>query len=105
MESRKNFFLDTFPPPDYLNMPVLCVDVSEKSLKFIELERKKGESFDSSFWRLFFGRGDHRKRGDKTKDKLIGILKTIKKRQKQHWLARLFLKKKPFERGEFSANE
>ena len=24
-------------------MPVLCVDISDKSLKFIELERKKGK--------------------------------------------------------------
>jgi len=82
MESRKNFFLDTFPPPDYLNMPVLCVDVSEKSLKFIELERKKGKVLIRHFGVYSLEEGIIERGEIKQKDKLIGILKTIKKKTK-----------------------
>lgn len=38
---RKNFF-DFFPPPDYLSMPAVCIDLSDRSLKYIEFLRKNG---------------------------------------------------------------
>lgn len=82
MESRKKFFLDTFPPPDYLNMPVLCVDVSDRSLKFIELERKKGKILIRRFGKYSLDEGIIEKGEIKQKDKLIGFLKTIKKKIK-----------------------
>lgn len=82
MESRKNFFLDTFPPPDYLNMPVLCVDISDRSLKFIELERKKGKILIRRFGKYSLDEGIIEKGEIKQKDKLVGFLKTIKKKIK-----------------------
>lgn len=82
MDSRKKFFLDTFPPPDYLNMPVLCVDISDKSLKFIELERKKGKILIRRFGKYALDDGIIEKGEIKQKDKLIVFLKTIKKKIK-----------------------
>lgn len=82
MESRKKFFLDTFPPPDYLNMPVLCVDLSDRSLKFIEMERKKGKILIRRFGKYVLDDGIIEKGEIKQKDKLIGFLKTIKKKIK-----------------------
>ncbi|HDO23754.1 MAG TPA: type IV pilus assembly protein PilM [bacterium] len=38
----RDFFLDYFPPPKYLAMPAVGFDVSDRSLKYVEIERKQG---------------------------------------------------------------
>ena len=82
MESRKKFFLDTFPPPDYLNMPVLCVDISDRSLKFIEIERKKGKVLIRRFGKYILEDGIMERGEIKQRDKMIDFLKMIKKKIK-----------------------
>lgn len=82
MENRKKFFLDIFPPPDYLNMPVFCVDISDKSLKFIELKRKNGKVLIHRFGTYFLEDGIVEKGEIKQKEKLSSLLKTIKKKIK-----------------------
>ena len=49
VKNGKKLFLDILPPPDYLRMPALCLDLSDKSLKYMELRRKNGALFVRQF--------------------------------------------------------
>ena len=44
-----NFFLDHFPPPDYLRMPAVGLDISDRSIKYVELYRDAGEIYVKRF--------------------------------------------------------
>ena len=79
MKNEKNFFIDILPPPDYLRMPVLCLDLSDKSLKYMELKRKNGMISIHRFG-LYALESEMIEGGEiKQKDKLISFLKSIRK--------------------------
>ena len=79
MKNEKNFFIDILPPPDYLRMPVLCLDLSDKSLKYMELKRKNGMISVNRFG-LYALESEMIEGGEiKQKDKLISFLKSIRK--------------------------
>ena len=79
MKNEKNFFIDILPPPDYLRMPVLCLDLSDKSLKYMELKRKNGMISINRFG-LYALESEMIEGGEiKQKDKLISFLKSIRK--------------------------
>src|SRR3989338_8063181 len=40
---RKKMFLDFFPPPKFLDLPSVGIDLSDQSIKFVELEQKGQE--------------------------------------------------------------
>ena len=78
----KNFFLDILPPPDYLRMPALCLDFSDKSLKYIEFQRKKRVISVRRFGIYALQEGIIEGGEIKQKEKLISFLKLIKKNLK-----------------------
>jgi len=79
VKNEKNFFIDILPPPDYLRMPVLCLDLSDKSLKYMELKRKNGMISINRFG-LYALESEMIEGGEiKQKDKLISFLKSIRK--------------------------
>ena len=82
MKNKKNFFLDIFPPPDYLRMPVLCLDLSDKSLKYIELQRKNGAVSVRRFGSYALEEGIIEKGEIKKKERLISFLKPIREKLK-----------------------
>ena len=82
VKNRKKLFLDILPPPDYLRMPVLCLDLSDKSLKYVELQRKKGVISVHRFGIYALEDGIIEKGEIKQKDKLINFLKPIKEKLK-----------------------
>ena len=82
MKNRKKLFLDTLPPPDYLRMPILCFDLSDKSLKYIELRRKNRVISVGQFGVYSLDEGIIEGGEIKQKDKLIIFLKQIKEKLK-----------------------
>lgn len=40
---RKNHFFDFFPPPAFLSMPAVGLDISDRSVRFVEILRKRGQ--------------------------------------------------------------
>src|SRR3989344_1276583 len=46
---NQNTFLDRFPIPRYLKIPALGLDISDRSLKYVELEKKNGAMSVSRF--------------------------------------------------------
>lgn len=82
MKNRKKLFLDILPPPDYLRMPILCLDLSDKSLKYMEL-RRKNESISIHRFGVYTLEDGIIEGGEiKQKDKLISFLKPIKEKLK-----------------------
>lgn len=78
MKTKRKFFLDYFPPPDYLAMPAICLDISDRSMKYIEIERKNGSLRVGRFGLYSIPEGLIHKGEIKQKDELISFLKTIK---------------------------
>ena len=74
-EKQKKFFLDIFPPPDYLTAPVLCLDLSDKSLKYMEMRSKNGVISVRRFGLYVVEEGPIEKGGNKKKEKLISFFK------------------------------
>lgn len=82
MENKKNFFLDVLPPPDYLKMPTVCFDLSDKSIKYMELKRKNGRISVGRFGLCALEEGIIEKGEIKQKNRLISFLKPIKEKLK-----------------------
>ena len=82
MKNGKKLFFDILPPPDYLRMPVLCLDLSDKSLKYMELKRKNGIISVKRFGLYALESGMIEGGEIKQKDKLISFLKSIKEELK-----------------------
>lgn len=82
MKNGKKFFLDILPPPDYLRMPVLCLDLSDKSLKYMELRRKKRAISIGRFGIRALEEGIIEGGEIKQKEKLISFLKPIREELK-----------------------
>ena len=78
MKNGKKLFFDVLPPPDYLKMPVLCFDLSDKSIKYIELCRKNRVISVGQFGIYALDDGIIEGGEIKQKDKLIFFLKQIK---------------------------
>jgi type IV pilus assembly protein PilM len=74
----KKFLLDFFPPPDYLLMPAVGVDVSDRSLKYIEISKRNKIFFVSRFKARSLVPGIVELGEIKQKEKLIVFLKSIK---------------------------
>ena len=70
---------DFFPPPNYLLMPAVGVDISDRSLKYMEISKRNGKFFVSRFETRIIPSGIIESGEIKQKDKLIGFLKSIKK--------------------------
>lgn len=96
MKNRKKLFLDILPPPDYLRMPVLCLDLSDKSIKYMELKRKNGLISISRFGIYALGEGIIEKGEIKQKEKLISFLKQIKEKLKTELAAASLPEEKVF---------
>lgn len=69
---------DFFPPPNYLLMPAVGLDISDRSIKFIELERKNGGFSVSKFGSRNLPQGIIESGVIKQKEKFIDFLKSIK---------------------------
>lgn len=92
----KNFFLDILPPPDYLRAPVLCLDLSDKSLKYMEFQRKKGTISVRRFGIYALQEGIIEKGEIKQKEKLINFLKLIRKNLKTEFIVASLPEEKVF---------
>ena len=86
MENRKKLFFDILPPPDYLRMPVLCLDLSDQSLKYMELKRKNGMLSVNRFGLYSLESGMIEGGEIKQKDKLISFLKSIREELKTEFI-------------------
>ncbi len=96
MKNKKNLFLDVLPPPDYLRMPALCFDLSDKSLKYIEFQRKKGAVSVRRFG-FYALEDDLIEKGEiKQKEKLISFLRPIRKNLKTEFIAASLPEEKVF---------
>ena len=82
MKNRKKLFFDVLPPPDYLKMSVFCLDLSDKSIKYIELRRKNRVISVGQFGIYALDDGIIEGGEIKQKDKLIFFLKQIKEKLK-----------------------
>lgn len=47
--TQKNILVQFFPPPAFLTMPAVGIDISDKTIKFLELGRKQGAYTLTSF--------------------------------------------------------
>lgn len=96
MKNRKKLFLDVLPPPDYLRMPVLCLDLSDKSLKYMEFKRKNGVISANRFGIFALENGIIEGGEIKQKEKLISFLKQIKEKLKIELVAASLPEEKVF---------
>ncbi len=99
MKNRKKLFFDILPPPDYLRMPVLCFDLSDKSLKYIELRRKNGFVSIGQFGIYALQSGIVEKGEIKQKEKLISFLRSVKEKLKTEFIAASLPEEKVFLSG------
>ncbi|NOY35478.1 MAG: type IV pilus assembly protein PilM [bacterium] len=76
---KRSFFLDYFPPPKYLAMPALGFDVSDRSVKYVELQRKRGAYTVSKYGTKVIPQGIIESGEIKQKEKLIDFLSSLKK--------------------------
>ncbi len=74
-----NFFTKFFPPPTYLLMPALGLDISDRSIKYVGLGKKKEKIFIQRFGGHLIPRGLIEGGEIKDKKKLIGLLKDLQK--------------------------
>lgn len=67
-------------------MPAICFDVSDRSIKYLELKRKKGSLYVSRFGLFSIPDGIIEKGEIKQKEKLANLLKNIKKELKSDYV-------------------
>lgn len=90
MNTERGFFLDFLPPPNYLTMPALCLDISDRSMKYMEFHRKHGLILARRYGLYTIPEGVIEKGEIKQKDKLIDFLKPIQKKlRSKHVIASL----------------
>lgn len=80
MSATKRFFLDSFPPPNYLAMPALCFDLSDRSMKYLEFCAKHGSVLVKRSGLYKIPEGIIEKGEIKQKNKLVDFLKTVKEK-------------------------
>lgn len=76
---KKDFFTKFFPPPAYLLMPALGLDISDRSIKYVELGKKKEKIFIRRFGGHLIPPGLIGDGEIKDREKLIGLLKDLQK--------------------------
>lgn len=74
-----NFFLDYFPPPKYLAMPALGFDISDRSLKYVELRRKHGSYEVAKYGTRIIPKGIIESGEIKQKKDLVDFLSAVRK--------------------------
>lgn len=90
MKAKRSFFLDLFPPPAYLKMPAICLDVSDRSLKYLEFFKKGGRVAVRRFGLKPIPAGIIQKGEIKKEDEFVDFLKRIKQELKpNHIIASL----------------
>lgn len=75
---KKSFFLDYFPPPEYLAMPALGLDISDRSIKYAQLRRKNGVFRVVKFGTRLIPEGIIESGEIKRKDELSGFLSSLR---------------------------
>lgn len=86
MKARKKLFLDFLPPPNYLMMPALCFDLSDRSMKYMEFHRKHSLISARRYGLYTIPEGIIEKGEIKQKDKLIDFLKPIQKKLRSKYI-------------------
>jgi type IV pilus assembly protein PilM len=75
---KKSFFTDLIPPPSYLLMPAFGLDISDRSLKYVELSGKKGRFSVSRFGGHLIPAGIIESGEVKDINSLVEVLKSLK---------------------------
>lgn len=76
---KENFFDKLFPLPNFLEVPAVGVDISDGSIKFLELIKTKGSLRVGHFGEKFLQDGLVSKGEIKDRQGLVSVLKEIKK--------------------------
>ncbi len=79
---KKSFFLDYFPPPDYLAMPAVAFDISDRSLKYAQIRRKKGLLRLTRFGREVIPEGLIESGEIKKEGKLVDFLRSLREKMR-----------------------
>lgn len=79
---KRDFFLNVFPPPKYLQMPAIGFDISDRSIKYVEICKKQGTIFVRRFGEYLIPESIIESGEIKQKEKLTDFLKTIQKELK-----------------------
>lgn len=77
---NKDFFLNHFPVPNFLKMPAIGFDISDGSVRYVELIEKNGKKVLGRYGRIKMPKGTVIDGDIKDKIKLVNILKEIKKK-------------------------
>ena len=83
---KRDFFIDHFPPPVYLSMPSLGLDISDRSIKYVKMEKRRGEIFIRDFGARPIPSGLIEAGEIKDKEKLSAFLKDLQKELKLKYL-------------------
>ncbi len=83
---KRDFFLNCFPPPKYLQMPAIGFDISDRSIKYVEICKKQGAIFVRRFGEYLIPESIIESGEIKQKEKLTDFLKTIQKELKLEYL-------------------
>ncbi len=75
-----DFFIKYFPLPDFLKMPAVGIDISDRTVRFVELVNKDGEKRLGSYGRVDLPQGVVVGGRINDKQKLANVLKEIKGR-------------------------
>lgn len=81
-EKGENLFLRMFPPPSYLSMPSVGVDISDHSVRVVDLKRKRGRLSMERFGRKAIPDGTLSYGDIKNRQVLEDVLKELKSEQK-----------------------
>jgi len=87
MNLMSRFLLSCFPLPDYLRMPAVGIDVSDRSIKYVELKRGKDGLELKSFGKGDLEKGIVEKGETKKKEALIKKLSIVRKKLRNSLVA------------------
>ncbi len=91
-----NGFWNLFPAPKYLQMPAIGLDLSDQSVKYVQLERVSGSYSVKQFGNKAIPAGLIEGGEIKQKEKLIEFLKTIKEEMGQDFVVASLPEEKGF---------
>lgn len=92
----KGFFVNFFPPLDYLSMPAVGLDISDLSIKYAEFYRQGGTITIRHFGEKLMPAGMIEAGEIKDKEKLIEFLKPLKKELKSKYIISCLPEEKAF---------
>lgn len=82
-----NFFLKLFPFPEFLQLPIVGIDISDRSIKYAELMRSGSELKLKNFGYKGVEKEISGKGEIKNKEELIKVLKSLKQSLSNHYAA------------------